>query len=202
MSQTQTSSQTSSSHSKLTLIDVNTKRGKKFVNRVEELRKSMKVEISEKTKFLKDVTGEMVGFPNIDEDLILRKVSFGCFGRKAGYTLHPSTSGYFRFILHLGSDEMYYLQNDTTQDEGIPMKSGKCIVLKPSQAEETLLVVYEDTKRGLYDTNVGVNMSRVRPLDYKRMLLIYDFELKQEVIDLDDDENIDEVETNASNTTV
>ena len=34
-------------------------------------------------------------------------------------------------------------------------------------------------------------MMRIRPLDYKRMILIYDFELKEEVIDLDSDSEED-----------
>ena len=138
--------------------------------------------------------------------LELKRLFIGDFGRRAGYVYRNIEEPYFRFVIHLGSPEIYYKgtneQNDPEKDKQIPMLNGYGLVISPQESRTTKLTVYPDPIRLVNDHKVQQLVSKIRPKDYKRTVLIYDFQYNlpesflKEMIDIEEKENDNEQEEN------
>ena len=176
------------------LIDLN---NKKFFKNLEKLKKELGMkEISkenmkqvrnleqkdlEDKQFLLGFLNQMKntkdkGLKELLECLELKRVFIGDFGRKAGYTHRPIEEPYFRFVIHLGSPEIYYKDSNKEKNKQIPMLNGYGLVVSPQESQATSLTIYPDPIRLVNDHRVQEIVSKIRPKDYKRTVLIYDFE--------------------------
>jgi len=125
--------------------------------------KTLKPEEVENKKFLFSFINQMKNTKDkalreMLECLELKRFFIGDFGRKAGYVYREIEEAYFRFIIHLGSPEIYYKDSDREKDKQIPMLHCYGLVIPPQES-----------------TNASF---KIRPKDYKRTVLIYDFEYK------------------------
>jgi hypothetical protein len=133
----------------------------------------------------------------IYKDLKIKRVSLFTFGRKVGYVHKPlnikdfeeskdkqnkkeekQNNVYFRFILHLGSPEAYYLTNSNYYEKPFALKNGYGFIVSPLQVENTSFTVYNNHIRLIDDPKVQSEITKIRPLDYKRTVLIYDLEFE------------------------
>lgn len=136
----------------------------------------------------------------IYKDLKMKRVSVCTFGRKVGY-MHKALNTkdievtdkkgqkrqedeegenkhkiYFRFMVHLGSPEAYYVSNSNMHEKPYALKSGYGFVISPLQVENTSFTVYNNHIRLINDPKVQSEISKIRPADYRRTVLIYDLE--------------------------
>ena len=191
------------------LINVDSKKGKKYVRNVERLRDEVfnmdPKDVTEKTRLYKTLTEEQISdnpflstFLNWtkntkDKELLkmidslhLKSVSIGSFGRKGGYIHHPIENPYFRFVVHIGTPEVYYIDSR----KPVAMLNGYGFFISPSHAHETSFTVFNEPIRLIHDPSVQELIPKIRPKDYKRIVLIYDYEFlpKEEVSDVDENE--------------
>ena len=143
--------------------------------------KTLKSEDVEGKKFLFTFINEMKNTK--DKQLVelldcleFKRLFIGDFGRKAGYVYRPIEENYFRFVIHIGSPEIYYQDSDKQKDIQIPMLNGYGLVISPQESTVTSLTVYPDPIRLVNDHRVQSLVSKIRPKDYKRTVLIYDFQ--------------------------
>jgi len=168
---------------------------KKFFRKLENLKKEIGMKIIdkenmkqikfltkeqiEKNPFLTSFLEQMKTDKNLVElvnSLELKRVFIGDFGRKAGYVYRPIKENYFRFVIHIGSPEIYYKDSKIEKDKQIPMMNGVCLVISPYEATDVSLTVYPDPIRLVNNHKVQDLVPKIRPKDYKRTVLIYDFE--------------------------
>ena len=168
------------------LINVNAKGGKKFLRQLNEMKidlnmKPITSENMRQTKSLKDEDLEKYPFLNtilnhIGKDkqlnkflnsLKLKQVFIGDFGRKAGYDHRPTEQAYFRFVIHFGSPEVYY----KNERNPIPLLDGHCLLISPHESTSTTLTVFSN-----HINQHQTHVPKIRPKDYRRTTLIYDFE--------------------------
>ena len=188
------------------LINVESKKGKKFIRNVERLRDEVfSVEpknILETTRLYKTLTQDqltsnpfLLSFLNWtkntkDKELLnmldslhLKSVSIGSFGRKGGYAHHPIEEPYFRFVVHIGSPEVYYIDSR----KPVAMLNGYGFFISPQHSHETSFTIYNEPIRLIHDPSVQELVPKIRPKDYKRIVLIYDYEfIPKEEIEVDE----------------
>ena len=190
------------------LINVESKKGKKFIRNVERLRDEVfSVEpknVNKTTRLYKTLTEDQIennpfllSFLNWtkntkDKELInmldslhLKSVSIGSFGRKGGYAHHPIEEPYFRFVVHMGSPEVYYIDSR----KPVAMLNGYGFFISPQHSHETSFTIYNEPIRLIHDSSVQELVPKIRPKDYKRIVLIYDYEFIPK-------ENFEEVDEN------
>ena len=176
-------------------VNDETKSGKKFIKKVENLKSELGMKLkTEKTKCIKDLTPEQISgnsfltdFMNniknspdkelrqLYNNLELKNVTIQEFGRKAGYVNYPIRENYFRFIIHLGSPEIYYIDSDKVKNKQLPMMNGYGFMISPQEAPYIHFSVYSNTLRLIDDVKLHKIIPRIKPKDYKRTTLIYDF---------------------------
>ena len=186
------------------LINVDSKKGKKYVRNVERLRDEVfnmdPKDVTEKTRLYKTLTEEQISdnpflhsFLNWtkntkDKELLkmidslhLKSVSIGSFGRKGGYIHHSIDEPYFRFVVHIGTPEVYYIDSR----KSVAMLKGYGFFISPQHAHETSFTVFNEPIRLIHDPSVQELIPKIRPKDYKRIVLIYDYEFlpKDEVLE-------------------
>jgi hypothetical protein len=172
------------------LINLATKAGKKFVNGVERLKNELlNSQPNENTRFYKQLTDEQIHanpflhtvlnniknsgdkeLQNFFKCLELKTIHIGEFGRKAGYNHYPIEEPYFRFVVHLGSPEVFYIN-----DKPVALLNGHGFVISPAETNKTHFTVYNGHIRLISDPHVQAIVSKIRPKDYKRTILIYDY---------------------------
>jgi len=198
------------------LIDTDTNAGKKFVRKLENLKNElgMKPITKENMKQIKRLTKEQIkensflttflnkmksgkGMKEMIDCLELKNVFIGDFGRKSGYVNYPIKEKYFRFVIHLGSPEIYYYDTDKKKDKQFPLLNGYGFVISPQESEEASLTVYSNPIRIINDNQVQKLITKIRPKDYKRTVLIYDFQYNLSLDLLDEVEEMLEKETNS-----
>ena len=188
------------------LINVESKKGKKYVRNVERLRDEVfnmdPKDVTEKTRLYKTLTEEQISanpflstFLNWtkntkDKELLkmidslhLRSVSIGSFGRKGGYIHHPIDEPYFRFVVHIGTPEVYYIDSR----KPVAMLNGYGFFISPSHSHETSFTVFNEPIRLIHDPSVQSLIPKIRPKDYKRIVLIYDYEFLPNLDVLEDE---------------
>jgi hypothetical protein len=166
------------------VIDVTSDAGKNFVKNVEKLKQELKIngkgdklrqqrELSEKqildNSFLRD-------FMTIDlfKNFEISKVAIGQFGRKGGYNYNPISENNFRFFIHLGDPEVYYVSDETAKDRLVPLTNGQGFIVSSLSAPQTEVTVYSDPIRIIYDPNIQSKIPKIRPRNYSRTTLVYD----------------------------
>ena len=185
------------------LIKTDTPAGKKYVNKINLLKKELGMNpvISETTKQIKYLSGDklaehpfLTNFLNplkndkelnsLMNNLVLKKVCLADFGRKRGYVHREIPENYFRFVVHLGSPELYYKDSSREQNVRIIMENGYGFIISPYESPDVSVIIYNDPIRLIKDSSVTERVSKIRPKDYTRTTLIFDFEYTPE---LDDD---------------
>ena len=121
------------------VIDENNEAGKNFLKNVEILKKELGLTTKgEKIKKIHHLTSEQIqgnlflqDFMHSDlyKDFNVKRIQIGIFGRKTGYTFDPIKDQYFRFVIHLGDPEIYYLDSDQEKDKMMPMKNGDGFII-------------------------------------------------------------------------
>ncbi len=175
------------------LIDPSTKKGKAFVRNVKRVRNETfnNADIKETTRLYKRLTEEQVkenpflltflnSVKNTNDKelksmldcLELKSVTIGSFGRKAGYVHYPIEEPYFRFVLHLGSPEVYYIDSK----KPLAMLDGYGFVITPQFSHETSFTIYNEPIRMISDPSVQALIPKIRMKDYERTILIYEYE--------------------------
>ena len=187
-------------------VNDETKSGKKFIKKVEIVKSELDMKLkTEKTKCIKDLTPEQISgnsfltdFMNniknspdkelrqLYNNLELKNVTIQEFGRKAGYVNYPIRENYFRFIIHLGSPEIYYIDSDKVKNKQLPMMNGYGFMISPQEAPYIHFSVYSNTLRLIDDVKLHKIIPRIKPKDYKRTTLIYDFAFNFTVENLED----------------
>ena len=188
------------------LINVDSKKGRKFLRNVERLRDEVfcvePKNVNETTRLYKTLTEEQISdnpfllsFLNWtkntkDKELLkmldslhLRAISIGSFGRKGGYAHHPIDDPYFRFVVHIGSPEAYYIDSR----KPVAMLNGYGFFISPQHAHETSFTVFNEPIRLIHDPAVQELVPKIRPKDYKRIVLIYDYEFIPKDLDVLDE---------------
>ena len=64
------------------------------------------------------------------------------------------------------------------KDEPVAMLNGEGMILPNFSSTTTSITVYQDPIRIIYDDEIQSKISKIRPRNYNRTTLIYDFELK------------------------
>ena len=171
------------------LVDDETKAGKKFIRNVENLKTELGIKPVTKdiTKQVKKLTQEQIknnvfltSFLNkysndLFKNLELKNVTIGTFGRKSGYVNYPIEENYFRFVIHLGSPEIYYIDSNQVRNKQLPMLNGYGFLISPQESANTYFTVYSNTLRIIDDEKVRPIISKIRPKNYSRTVLVYDF---------------------------
>jgi hypothetical protein len=178
------------------IIKIETEDGKNFFQKIQELKTKLKLDGNgEKTRkynflskkeidensFLKDFLnfmkdsedGELSEMFNCFE---LKKVFIGNFGRKTGFVTRPIKEKLFRFVLHFGDPEIYYLDSIKNRDSPLVLTNGSVFLISPQESETTSLTVYEDPIRFIYDSEIQKQISKIRAKNYSRLTLVYDYE--------------------------
>ena len=168
------------------IIDVNTDYGKKFISDLEKLKKTLKIDDKgEKARQHKELTPEQIkensflldfmkNEKTIFKDFEIKRVYIGNFGRKSGYIYLPIKENYFRFFIHFGSNEAYYLNDDTVKDKIIPLAEGEGFIVASFSAPSSSVIVYQDPIRMFNDIKIREKIPKIRPRNYNRTTLIYD----------------------------
>ena len=175
------------------LIDPSTKKGKTFTRNVERVRNETfnNSEVKETTRLYKRLSEEQIkenpflltflnSVKNTNDKelktmldcLQLKSITIGSFGRKAGYVHYPIEEPYFRFVLHLGSPEVYYIDSK----KPVAMLDGYGFVITPKFSHETSFTIYNEPIRMIHDPVVQALIPKIRFKDYKRTILIYEYE--------------------------
>lgn len=185
------------------MVDTETEEGKTYVDNVSkmlvELNMVPKVNIGKKgqdtdkfksvkklneneTKKYSFLQSFLDKFKNDDKNkelfkmLKLNSITVGRFNRKAGYVFHPMKEGGFRFIIHLGDNEVYYL-NSMEGTKMLPMMSGSGFILSPALSTGVSCTVYSDPIRILNDARYQQFISKIRMKNYQRTTLVFDYDL-------------------------
>ena len=108
------------------------------------------------------------------QSLELKRVYVGNYGRKGGATYTGTQEQYFRIFLHLGSPEVYYLDTETVKEKPLALLDGNGFIISGTHYAQSSVVVYQDPIR--LDSSVRDKVPKIRPRDYSRITLIYDFE--------------------------
>jgi hypothetical protein len=189
------------------LINVDSKKGKKYVRKVQKLRDEVfnleGKQIGENTRLYKKLSEEQISLNPFlstflnwtkntnDKELIkmldclkLVSVSIGSFGRKGGYVHYPIKEPYFRFVVHLGSPEVYYIDSYNYR-KPVAMLNGYGFFISPQNAEHTSFTIFNEPIRLISDPSVQELVPKIRSKDYCRTILIYDYDY----IPTDDVEN-------------
>ena len=199
-------------------INLETDLGKEFLQKVQVLKSQLGMKLkTEKTKVVKKLTSEQMEensflldfmhnvknspdeeLRKLYESLELKSVSIGEFGRKAGYVNYPIKENYFRFVVHLGSAEIYFIDSNENRNKQIPMLNGFGFMISPQEATHTHFTVYSNPLRLMDDVKLHKIIPRIRPKNYERTTLIYDFAfnlpISEMVEDEKDDNNVNEQE--------
>ena len=124
--------------------------------------------------FLTDFLNKL-NMKELTDCLELKSVLIADFGRKTGYTHKHIHNDFFRFFIHLGSAELYYY--DAGKDsKNIPLLDGYGFVISPKDASSVDVTVYPDSIRLINDGKIQKIIPKIRPAQYKRTLLILDFQ--------------------------
>jgi hypothetical protein len=177
------------------VIDVTSDAGKNFVKNVEKLKRELKIngkgdklrqhrELSDKqildNGFLRDfMTSDL--FKNFE----IQKVAIGQFGRKGGYHYNPIQHNNFRFFIHLGDPEVYYVSDETAKDRLVPLTNGQGFIVSSLSATQTEVTVYSDPIRIIHDSNIQSKIPKIRPRNYSRTTLVYDllYDISDELLE-------------------
>lgn len=179
------------------IIQTDTDIGKEFIGKIKTLRDTLfPGEYGEKTRqfiklspeqlennqFILDIFKSLSSEDSkLFEALNIKNVSIGNYSRKGGSSYKPSKSVYFRILLHVGDPEVYYLDSDTMKDNSIPVLNGEGIMIPNST--NTYITVYPNPRRILYDQNKQDKISKIRPRNYNRITVLYDFEIDVDFLD-------------------
>ena len=190
------------------VIDISSEAGKNFVKNVNTLKrelninktgekvcqiKSLTLEQIENNPFLKDFMNGSDVFKNLE----IRNISIGNFGRKGGWTYKPIQDNHFRFIIHFGPPEIYYLDDDKHKDKMYPMTDGQGFIISAITAPESYVSVYSDPIRIIHNPKIQAIIPKIRPRNYQRTTLVYDFHYNIPEEENDEIENIEkEVDEN------
>jgi len=170
------------------VIDVSTKAGKNFVKNINTLKSELKIDkTGDKTCQVKTLTPEQISenaflkdFMNgsdVFKHLEVKNVMIGNFGRKGGWTFKPNSGEtHFRFFIHLGSPEVYYLDDRERKDRMFPMTDGQGFIISSVTAPETFVTIYSDPIRIIHNHKIQDVVPKIRPRDYHRTTLVYDLE--------------------------
>lgn len=179
------------------VIDVSSKAGKNFVKNIQTLKSELKIDKSgDNVCQMKTLTPEQIldnpfltDFMNgsdVFKHLEVKNVIIGNYGRKRGWTYKPygyeknkpsnEVLGYFRFFIHLGSPEIYYLDDSQHKDRMYPMTDGQGFIISSVAAPETFVTVYSDPIRIIHNHKIQDIVPKIRPRDYSRTTLVYDLE--------------------------
>jgi hypothetical protein len=197
------------------IIKRETDEGKKFTQNIDDLVSELKLNgKGEKLRKYKILSGEdiknhtflenFLDFMKKDDEmremydwLKLKRVFIGNFGRKTGFTIRPIKEQYFRIVIHLGTPEVYFLDSNKYKDMPLVLKDGFGYIISPQESETTNLTVYEDPIRIIYDQKAQNEISKIRPKDYSRLTLVYDYEYEipeSYLKSLEEEEKKDDVE--------
>ena len=177
------------------VIDFETDAGKKFLKKLENLKKELKLTLNnDKQKKLKTLEGDQIRpfFKKIMthsafKELELKRVTIGNFGRRCGFTFRAIEEGFFRIFINIGDPEIYYLDNSEYQDKMLPLTNGYGFIIPSLSANSTSITVYEDPIRIINNLEIQKTIPKIRPRNYSRTTLIYDFYFNLESLDDDDD---------------
>ena len=125
---------------------------------------------------------------NVFDNLIIKRIFVGNYARKGGSVYQPISEEYFRIYLHLGDPEVYYFDNENYQDEPIVLSEGEGFILPSFISTDTTITVYPDPMRILNDPVLQAKITKLRPRNYNRTTLIYDFELSENFFKTDDED--------------
>lgn len=189
------------------VIDVASDAGKLFVKNVNSLKKELNINgTGEKIRQVKDLSPEQIkanpflrDFMNgadVFDKLEIKNVSIGNFGRKGGYTHKPNPGSHFRFFVHLGPPEIYYLDDHTVKDKMIPLLDGQGFIVSSLTAPETIVVVYQEPIRIIHNSKIQALVPKIRPRNYSRTTLVYDLDYNITEEELQSDEEIRETNNN------
>ena len=185
------------------VIDVDNESGKEFIKKLEILKKELKINsVGEKVKQIRDLTEEQIlNNPFLYEILTfknfeVKKIFIGNFGRKVGYKhlSNPvnSEQSYFRFFIHLGDPEVYYLTDNTVKDKPIALLNGQGLIISSLSVNDTNLIVYSDPIRIIYDSEVQSQIPKIRPRNYSRTTIVYDvlYDLESALEEINEEESV------------
>lgn len=166
------------------IIDINSDAGKNFLKNVEKLKEEMKLNgKGEKVRQHRELTEEQISQNSFLGDFMtsdifkhfeIKRISLGNFGRKAGYQYRPIEENLFRFVVHLGDPEVYYISDDMVKDKPIPLVNGEGFIISSISAPQTEVLVYADPLRIIHDFKIQSQIPKIRPRNYSRTTLIYD----------------------------
>lgn len=175
-------------HKASLLFDPNSKKGEDFIQKVKNLtgigvkyRKTFnKEELVSHDYLLQFFQFNDPELKTFYDSLELTQLFVGTFGRKNGYCHYPPKENIFlRCIVHIGSPEVYYISSNNFRDKAIAMLNGYVYSISFSEIQETRVTVYSNPIRMIADKKVAQEISKLRPANYSRTVLIYDFSLKE-----------------------
>ena len=193
------------------VIDNKIEAGKKFLENVEKLKTELGLtntgEFVKKIKhlspeqikdnlFLQDFMGS-----DIYKHFTVKRIQIGTFGRKVGYSYEPIKEQYFRFIIHLGDSEVYYVDSTQEKDKMMPMHDGYGFIVSSLLAPCTKVTVYPDPIRLIHDPKIQTQIPKIRPRKYSRTTLVYDLEMDIEEMLKEIEENNKQIEEERSKET-
>ena len=176
------------------IISINTEEGTKFLTDLNKYKQENLGNIQiknmkqlEKYKKYKDTTdipefisgildSVKIDDKNLFDNMVIKKFSYGVYGRRAGMTLNPSKEVLFRVIIHLGTHpEVYYIEEDN-KNEPIILNVGEGFLIGPMNSMSTFVIVYSDPIRARLSSHYESKVSKIRPRNYMRTTLLLDLE--------------------------
>lgn len=180
----------------LPIINIESEEGKTFISKARELRDSVfsehPIHNKEKVRQFQQLSNRKIKKNNFLKSILdtvseqakpmfdalkLKRIYLGNFARKASSLFQPVQKEDFRILIHFGDTEVYYLDNENTSGEPIILREGEGIILPPSVSANTSISVYPDPIRILNDPELQTKLPKIRPRNYNRINLIYDYEL-------------------------
>lgn len=177
------------------IIDPETDEGKNFIKKVTQLRdKLFTKKRNETTKNLRQLTEEEAKnniflldildsvsdhFKKLFDSMNVKGIHIGDYSRKAGWRYQPCKHPYFRIVLHFGPPEIYYIDSTDRKDYPIAVLNGEGLIIPSTSSQSTFITVYKDPIRIVYDQKVQDKVPKIRPRQYNRITLVYDFEIDE-----------------------
>jgi len=178
-----------------------TESGKDFLEKLNNLKEKLNIrETEEKTKKFKNLSQneieenifltDFLNFMKEDKELVemynflkIKNIFIGNFGRKTSFVYHPIKEPFFRFVLHFGDPEIYYLDSTIHRDKPLALLNGYGFIISPQEAARSSLTVYSDPVRFVYDNKIQEQIPKIRPKKYSRTTIIYDYEYKDNYVE-------------------